>query len=843
MMKNNCVQIKYSGVLKEISFYLKKEGINQDCPDILKKYENRRGEFVLQKCGLNFLKDIECCFDENSTVLIEFLGTNDDYNDLVNLVNKYNSQSIEKTKVFFKCTKMNNVSLIPGIDLVESIFKFGEESYKILDEYSNKISKINLSSVDNQDISVIKSDIESLISSIRIKGNELQEKMNAFRHDNYVNICVVGQYSSGKSLLINSLLGKMILPISIEEKTAKVFSIQSPKKKNDLIVKYSEAGVRKTLRFDYSINKFSGESPYLEDLVGNPIEQMYSLLTRLNSSEDVDANIDLYVEIPFDTDTIHFRFYDTPGGDTINSNNINTLKTAISNQNETILVYVLKPDGVGGIGNNIIFDYISNLNDKDDLVSIDMDRSLFVFNKSEGNVLDRKAVSDKSFLNGKLDLSNKNVLFTSAVMALVSKMVEEKFISSDTKLTNDNNDYKLKSFDRLYGDLHDDPDDYLCFKQNHYGSINNPISERNIDREDEAYKNAERKKNATESLYIASGVNALVNQFLDFGKKYSTILKASAIIDVVTKISSDLLRKIKRLQSDNSESLMQINQEIAQEKDAFFSLIRPIFEKCSTNKSFLSEEQIRLLKLDSDSILSSKEEFLDMIPVLFNNKKTREIKSTEGEKFKNEICELMRSYFTPYVRSFNEKKRDINKTIISDLVNEISSAVANSEHLSKGTKEYIDSLISDIPEYYTEYFTPDIDEIYNQSLDKVGFFKGFIHNTKKQFEKLVARIKKEEFEEKNIFDLKVVKKQVSEEWPSIFDKFSEQVKSDFENSVINALESLKHYFHENIESLNSLIQLKLKSKKIIEEVNDILVIMDDKLENALSEIKKEIWRI
>ena len=118
--------------------------------------------------------------------------------------------------------------------------------------------------------------------------------MNAFRHDNYVNICVVGQYSSGKSLLINSLLGKMILPISIEEKTAKVFSIQSPKKKNDLIVKYSEAGVRKTLRFDYSINKFSGESPYLEDLVGNPIEQMYSLLTRLNSSEDVDANIDLY---------------------------------------------------------------------------------------------------------------------------------------------------------------------------------------------------------------------------------------------------------------------------------------------------------------------------------------------------------------------------------------------------------------------------------------------------------------------------------------------------------------------------------------------------------------------
>ena len=27
MMKNNCVQIKYSGVLKEISFYLKKEGI------------------------------------------------------------------------------------------------------------------------------------------------------------------------------------------------------------------------------------------------------------------------------------------------------------------------------------------------------------------------------------------------------------------------------------------------------------------------------------------------------------------------------------------------------------------------------------------------------------------------------------------------------------------------------------------------------------------------------------------------------------------------------------------------------------------------------------------------
>ena len=132
-MKNNCVQIKYSGVLKEISFYLKKEGINQDCPDILKKYENRRGKFVLQKCGLNFLKDIECCFDENSTVLIEFLGTNDDYNDLVNLVNKYNSQSIEKTKVFFNLPpldeRQNNSEVLQDLINRLGISTYDSSSY------------------------------------------------------------------------------------------------------------------------------------------------------------------------------------------------------------------------------------------------------------------------------------------------------------------------------------------------------------------------------------------------------------------------------------------------------------------------------------------------------------------------------------------------------------------------------------------------------------------------------------------------------------------------------------------------------------------------------------------
>ena len=44
---------------------------------------------------------------------------------------------------------------------------------------------------------------------------------------NDVNLCLVGTYSAGKSTFINAVIGKRILPESINSETAKMFKIKN----------------------------------------------------------------------------------------------------------------------------------------------------------------------------------------------------------------------------------------------------------------------------------------------------------------------------------------------------------------------------------------------------------------------------------------------------------------------------------------------------------------------------------------------------------------------------------------------------------------------------------------
>ena len=70
------------------------------------------------------------------------------------------------------------------------------------------------------------SDIQKSFLTRKAEFEIKREKLNK----NDVNLCLVGTYSAGKSTFINALIGKRILPESINSETAKMFRIKNSEK-------------------------------------------------------------------------------------------------------------------------------------------------------------------------------------------------------------------------------------------------------------------------------------------------------------------------------------------------------------------------------------------------------------------------------------------------------------------------------------------------------------------------------------------------------------------------------------------------------------------------------------
>mgnify|MGYP003300324087 CR=1 FL=1 len=126
-----------------------------------------------------------------------------------------------------------------------------------------------------------------------------KEKLN----NSDVNLCLVGTYSSGKSTFINALIGKRILPESINSETAKMFRIKNAKEPavSFIIKKGGEENKDKSIIanivWDEEKKKFAfhadGECEITREKVNSEVnsaimfrlqqhEQLYQVLKKLN---------------------------------------------------------------------------------------------------------------------------------------------------------------------------------------------------------------------------------------------------------------------------------------------------------------------------------------------------------------------------------------------------------------------------------------------------------------------------------------------------------------------------------------------------------------------------------
>lgn len=475
-MSEGKMELTYHPVLKEIRFRRWENGRWVEAGDersILHKYVSEDNQ-LLQNLGDEFFADIIRSMDNCKLTKLNFIGTREDYEDLKRMIEHFEQNKQNENRSI----SIGEFTELPAVrELFEDIMHYSNETSAAFQE---KIEEIEAEGHQSE-VGSICNALKEWLGALELKREGLKE--------NVVNLCFVGSYSSGKSTLINALIGEAILPEAIESKTAKMFRItQIPSDSPDLLsisfcLRHDGGADHVRIQWEdgqrVSLLGWPPENPIrgavqgiIDDNAGNRRHvQMSAVLTCLNdqpgsavvpdgsggfreSSSYIDGII--HIRYPFDMKAgVLFQVYDTPGTDSNNPEHLQTLKTALEDPASSILVYVNEPSKMEGTANAILLDILGNKESKSGSSgsTIDLSRSFFVVNKAD-TLKDEQAVRDlqnKSLLliqaeqeraeeEGaapkaalEIRLKEKRLFFTDALHAVDARAVKKGIDTSDER--------------------------------------------------------------------------------------------------------------------------------------------------------------------------------------------------------------------------------------------------------------------------------------------------------------------------------------------------------------------------------------------------------------------------
>lgn len=421
-MSEGRMKIIYHPVLKEMRFQRYENGRWVKAGDeksILNRYTI--GENLLQNYGNQFFQDIITSMDGITEVFLDFEGTREDYEDLKKMIENYQNTGKDADR---QLCAGDLAELSSVRELFNDVMAYSDETSE---DFGETILELKRSGSEEK-----KEEVASICTKLEGWLKELARKREGLK-ENAVNLCFVGSYSSGKSTLINALIGESILPESIKSETAKMFRVtQIPNTSRDtpyISFPLVAGGAKHTVKVKWdedravSLDGWPYENPIRENIqraidenVGKARHiQMNAVLSCINRQPDPPKNgddpcpsyVDGIVEIyyPFDLEAgVLFHVYDTPGTDSNDPRHLQTLKAALRDPTSSILVYVNEPSKLEGTANAILLDILTSKEPQGGVNSstIDLSRSFFVINKAD-TVKD--AVALEVLQNGSLRLT------------------------------------------------------------------------------------------------------------------------------------------------------------------------------------------------------------------------------------------------------------------------------------------------------------------------------------------------------------------------------------------------------------------------------------------------------
>jgi predicted GTPase len=344
-------------------------------------------------------------------------------------------------------------------------------------------------------------------------------------------ISVIATMSSGKSTLINALLGQEILPARNEATTAKIAQIHDVNDAKGFTVK----GLKKDDNDNY-IPATEEKSATLEEL------------ERLNDSDAIDK-IEITGNIPgINSREMRLLLSDTPGPN--NSRSIDHAKhidELIKADYKPMIMYILNATQLEINDDKELLEKIAGAMEGSGKQGTD--RFLFVLNKADqldpgkNEFVEKKIADSRDYLERKFKIRGARIFPVSAQLAKVIRMSQ-----AGRTLTDDEEDFLLKK------------DRFIKNESRHFSNYVS-LSPSCRKEQDEILRNAEAANDKNTQALVYSGLVALELAMDEYLEKYALTAKISKAVDVFNNI-------VKRLDLKNKTEAELVSNKDARKKVA-----------------------------------------------------------------------------------------------------------------------------------------------------------------------------------------------------------------------------------------------------------------------------------
>lgn len=595
-----------------------------------------------------------------------------------------------------------------------------------------------------------------------------------------LEIVSIATISAGKSTLINSLLGKKLLPIKESSCTSTIIKIKDVKGSENIPVCFKDN--------DNNIIETIDNADYI-------------IMEKFNSDSRV-SYIDVEADIQFiETNDMNVVLLDTPGPDNARNQEHKEKTFSVIKEKEPLIIYIFNASDYRSDSDDLLLKTVSEVMKENGKQF--QDRFIFVFNQTDLlDIENRDSIGGTyhdiiRYLKDKYNINNPNLYLISAKNAMAIRLMkyDNKHFDEDLESSIDKYDRLTKAFE----------DFHLSSK---YCSLN-------ISGKEKIKNMLENAEDNLDKVLIHTGVPALEIGINNYLEKYSMPERIKKAVDtfkgyieekkIVNNIAIELSNNKKELEIFR-EKIIYVEEQIeAGKKGVDFKEKIKKLDISEKIKKDMEELRVTIGKSIGDEVHKITEEvtnnknigriFLDIYEFILNL----------GHKYSKEerIYIVDKKRGSTYVEKITKSLSDLAIKFKIDLEHIMIDNIEKvSNNIFEEYKSHIKSLLHELNIDSFNHSFKDIDDIFDHE----------INNIKKEFDKYVLPkgFKLFEFvrfeDEFNIlkYNSDVLAKAITN-----IDRYCEEEKE----KILNEAEELKSYYLLQIENLNSLLNRKMTELK------------------------------
>jgi|GEM_PF-174406 len=808
-------KIKSNPYIGKIEYFVFKEGTNEWVDATDDSQNSRLLEMDDKKFFFPFKAKeildiiIEEYGSENEKIELVFEGTADEYEEL---------ETICKTEDI-----KDKIKLIYGPERLKTARDILEPTKAIFTDAESVITDV-LTRRGGGDV---------------VNNGDLRKVKDAL--DDIIPICMVGNYSAGKSTFINALIGNEVLPSGGDPVTAKVFKIKRSKAEDRAYIRFIYNGMHYNIKFDAkdwesldgdrasdiirAIDKEIQENA--GDREERDLVKMVNITVKTINDFEKNSNLQnvinniIEIDVPFSNEgklgrsNNNFVIIDTPGPNSAtHQEHAEVLQEALDGLSNGIPVLVTQYESIDSEDNAKVCKEIYNIE------ALDNRFAMIVVNKADSAELPSfKEFKEKEDSFEEMvkeytaikDMYSGGIYFVSSIMGLGSKNDSENLSDYICEVYEEKENKFSNPKSRFYRQL------YM------YNVMPEQIKDRVV----------EYSTECDNLIYANSGLYCIENEMERFASKYAAYNKVQMVYVFLDKVHEKIKNNIEASMTSKESLREKTEKELDEKKIRLINKIKNKTENLNYDYTRNSSKQIK------EYIRENLEYFGDAgkLQELWNDvykQKVEELKYNELKKKIEEAEEEIRSPLVDF--------------LIKDLFNSDDGGDekrAEKTEMTEGVSEVVDEDIDeDIGADGAKDTDKDADTNSSTDTDNVGEEALRQEKLERKKEKEIEKIKQKIEKEKDKLERKQKKEEIKQ-WEYELDKLKDRIEEETSDIVIS---NVNESFRENNRDAEQKIgkeskeywlkkteEYKAEMIKIIKATEDLSTEEGDKLYKIISE--------